>query len=1043
MSLACLRKVIAVAVLGLVSSAVAGAQQTQRATITGRVTDQESGQPIQDVRVFVLGTTLGAATDQEGRYTIRGAPPGTVEVRAIRIGYQESKKPVSLTAGETGTLDFALAKAALQLQEVVSTATGDARKVELGNSIAQVDVAKLTERAPITQMSDVLQARTPGVSVNQGTQTGGGAKIRIRGQGSLNLNNDPIYIIDGVRATSTVNASNPNATNNTLNQASNIFTGGVQPSRVQDLNPEEIESIEIVKGPSAATLYGTDAANGVVVIKTKRGRAGPARWTTYAEYGQLKDLNDYPTAYTLAGKNAAGAAATCVLRTVALGTCTVDSVRTQNNFTDPETTPLGTGNRGQYGLQVSGGSEAVRYFVSGEFEEETSPVTLPRFEKDRLLTEGFSLREEWMHPNNLKKRSFRANLNATLSPKIDVAVSTGYINLDQRYHLESNATGGLGSQIFGGPGHKLNGNVSGVGNPLRGYRAFTPGQLFQEFTGQKVNRFLGSVNVNWRPSSWLSNRANIGTDYTQQNDLDFLRNGQGAPLTSTYRDGFRDDSRTATTNLSFDLGSTANFQPRTWLNSKTTIGAQYISQASDLSEAYGEQLPPGATDLDDAVTHDGTEETTTQKTLGFFVEEALAFNDRLYVTGALRTDQNSAFGTNFQQVYYPKASISWIASQESFFPRPGWLDEFRLRAAYGASGTQPGPNDGLRSFETTSVNYKAEDISGLQFLAIGNKDLKPERATELETGFDARFLQSRVNLELTYYHKRTKDALINAIVPPSYGAAINVRSNLGAVRNVGWEVLLNSQVIDNQQLGWDVTVTGSTNKNTLLSLGGLPPVVGTLTRAQVGYPLFGFWARQITWEDKNGDGILVGDTASSKTEVFVADSNTYIGSSAPTRLATLSSGVEFLHRQLRLSALADYKGGHRLYNNTERIRCQSRRNCKGMNDQNAPLWEQARTVALLDIPGKSTLAGYFEKADFVRLREMSLTYSPSGDLAARLFKARTASFTFSARNLAVWTDYSGVDPEIDRLAATGTEVPEEFQTLGPNSYFLFRVNLGF
>ncbi|HVE79510.1 MAG TPA: hypothetical protein VNA89_11635, partial [Gemmatimonadaceae bacterium] len=181
----------------------------------------------------------------------------------------------------------------------------------------------------------------------------------------------------------------------------------------------------------------------------------------------------------------------------------------------------------------------------------------------------------------------------------------------------------------------------------------------------------------------------------------------------------------------------------------------------------------------------------------------------------------------------------------------------------------------------------------------------------------------------------------------------------------------------------------------------------------------------------------------ANSEVIVEDSSQFVGSSAPTRLATLNTGLEFLGRQFRFSTLLDYKGGHRLYNNTERIRCQSRRNCRGLNDATAPLWQQARVVALLNATNRQSFAGFFEEADFIRLRELSLTFTPGGDAVTRLFRARSANITLAARNLAVWTKYSGIDPELDISAADGSEVPNEFQTLGPSTYWTLRVNLGF
>ncbi|MBK9979407.1 MAG: hypothetical protein IPP20_16075 [Gemmatimonadetes bacterium] len=217
--------------------------------------------------------------------------------------------------------------------------------------------------------------------------------------------------------------------------------------------------MEIVKGPSAATLYGTDAANGVVLITTKRGRAGTARWTIYGEGGMIKDNNTYPTNYTIFGTRVSNGSKLaingCNLPLVSSGFCTIDSVAKYNLFEDPDVTPLGTGYRNQYGLQLSGGNDLVRYFVSGEREDETGMLELPAFERRRLDTLNIPIRDWTERPNVLGKNSVRANINAAVSPKLDLSASTGFINLAQRYSLESNATAGLGSQAFGGPGCKI------------------------------------------------------------------------------------------------------------------------------------------------------------------------------------------------------------------------------------------------------------------------------------------------------------------------------------------------------------------------------------------------------------------------------------------------------------------------------------------------------------------------------------------------------------------------------------------------------------
>ena len=1025
----------AAAFLALAAGTLA-AQGTQ-GSISAIVKDA-AGKPLDQAQVVIVGTTLGGLTNVEGRFSFRAVAPGTVTVRALRVGYAEQKKVVTVAAGQAATVEFALSEVALTLAPVVTTATGEIRRTELGNAIASIDVAKVTETSPVTNVNDLLNSRTAGVTVTGGTQTGSGARIRIRGQNSLSLSNDPIFIIDGVRMTSNIGSSN-------------LFTGGAQPSRLGDLNPEDIESMEIVKGPSAATLYGTDAANGVILITTKRGRAGQARWTVYGEQGMIRDQNVYPTNYTIFGRNKATGAALaingCNLPLVSSGFCSIDSVAKYNLFTDPDVTPLGTGYRNQYGLQLSGGNDAVRYFVSGEREDETGMLELPAFERRRLDTLNLPIRDWTERPNALGKNSVRANINATVSPKLDISASTGFINLAQRFSLESNATAGLGSQAFGGPGCKICAPDRLVGSgvlatPLYGYRAWTPGYTWQEKTGQRVNRFIGSFNANWRPTSWLQNRLTVGNDYTNRIDDNLLYRGEGPPITANYRLGFKSNSRTDLRNFTVDLGSTASYAWQDWLNLKTTAGVQYINYLFELNSASGTQLSPGAQTAGAGAVPSAGEATTLQKTLGLFVEQSAAINDRLFLTAAVRTDQNSAFGTNFQQVYYPKGSVSWVVSDESFFPKWDALNQFRLRAALGSSGVQPGPNDALRFFSAGVSNYRGVDQPAVTYSAIGNPNLQPERSTEFETGFDAKFLNNRYSFELTYYSKTTSDAIISAIQPPSIGGPTTQRQNIGSVKNWGWEGLLSAQVIDTKHFAWDVSLNGSTNSNRLESLGGTPPQLGVTTRAVQGYPLFGLWARAITgWKDKNGDKILTYSADPNLNEVFVADTFSFRGYGQPRHMVTWTNGIDLLSRRLRIQTMLDYRGGHLWYNNTERIRCVSRQNCNGLQNPNASFEEQAMVVATRNHPSAS-LDGFMQKGDFIRFREATVQYNLSPSLSQRVFRSRAVSLLLTGRNLARWTQYRGVDPENDYQVTTGADTPGgDFQGLGLPTYYILRVNI--
>jgi TonB-linked SusC/RagA family outer membrane protein len=1033
---------VGVAVVMLLSLTTVHAQQPTNVSV--RVLETGTGRPIDQAQVAVAGTLIGGLTNAEGRVVIRGAPAGPQTIRVLRVGYAEAKQAINIRAGEENALEINLSRVAVDLSPVVVTATGSQLRREVGNTVATIDAVKQVELAPITTVADLLAARTSNLVVTTGTQTGSGSRTRIRGVASMSLSNEPIFVIDGIRMTSDVGSSS-------------LFTGGAQPSRISDINPDEIESIEIVKGPSAAALYGTAAANGVVVIQTKRGRPGQARWTTYLEGGMLKDQNTYPTAYTLFGKATPTSTTQlgfnqCNLQRVGIGTCFVDSVAALNLFENDSLTPLGTGNRYQAGVQLTGGTDAVRYFLSGEREEEIGIMELPEFERSRLVREAAVLHDHLERPNALARNSVRANLNSAINQKLDFSLSSAWTNIDSRFSLESNATAGLGSQAFGGPGCikclpdrvvQAQAGQPALNTPLYGYRAWTPGYSWQERASQLVNRFLLSGTANYRPKSWWQVRGTVGDDFTDRIDDNLLMNGEGPPITATYRNGFKSNVRTDIRNTTVDLGSTMQYNFRPWLSFKTTGGAQYTASTFSQNQANGTELPPGAQTPNGAVTRTASQGTTLQRTIGFFVEEAASINDRLFLSAAVRTDQNSAFGTNYQRVYYPRASLAWVLSDEPFFPEFGFLNELRIRSAYGASGVQPGPNDALRFFGTSLQSIRATDQSGLQISALGNPELKPERSTEWESGFDAKMLDSRVNFELTYYNKRTKDALISAIVAPSAGSAGSVRRNIGAVGNQGWEFQVNTMLLDRAALGWDMTVSYSTNANKVISLGGTPEQKGTTNWVSEGYPINAFFENPILgYEDKNGDGLITywGGADSAKNEIFVGDTDVFLGYNQPRFIGSLTTGFDLLNRKVRLQTLFDYRGGHKWYNNTERIRC-TRPNCSGRMNPDGTLEEKAATTAALEHPAR-TNAGYFQDGEYVRWRELSLQYTMSESIASRFFRARGASVVGAIRNVKLWTAYRGVDPESDFTGASG-DSPSEFQTLGPPSYFTIRFNFIF
>jgi TonB-linked SusC/RagA family outer membrane protein len=994
--------VVLCAMLLVLGSSGVSAQET---AISGRVTDAQSGQPIGAAHISVIGSNHVALTNAEGRYTLRSVPPGMLTVRVLSIGYGEATQQVRVTPGETAALDFSLRPSAIALSPVVVTATGEQRRVEVGNAIAYVNASEVMQTRAVTNMADLLTSRAAGVQVIPGNQTGAGVRVRVRGNSSISLTNNPIYIIDGVRIEGTTGSLS-------------VGVGGTTPARINDITPDEIESIEIARGPSASTLYGTAAANGVIVIRTKRGIAGRPQWTYHTEQTAITDRNDYPDAYwgwrtgpTAGTTSSRTNFVQCFLTQVAAGVCAQDSVTMYNLHKDKEATPYGVGYRQAHGLQVRGGTEALRYFVHGEWEDESGRLKVPEFDQRWLAARGLELRPEQRNPNALNRISARSNVDIDVSPTLSIGLNSSYINQLLRLpRSDDSGVPGLATNTYGGHGYKYMFNAAG--DTLHGYRTVTPREIYGTTTEQAINRVIGAVSANWRPRDWLTSRALFGLDFISRKDWQLCRFME-CPVSGQDHLGFKRDNRTTFGSYSMDAALTANRTFTPSLDGRTTVGVQFNRSTFDRNGATGRELPPGASTVSAGAIREADEVNNESRTLGAYVEQHVAWQDRVFVTGALRSDRNSAFGADFKTVFYPKLSVSWVLSDEPFFPAPEWLSQLRLRTAYGASGVQPGTTAAVEFFSDATYLGESGELPGLIYTALGNRQLKPERSTEVEVGVDGTLWNGRMSAELTYYNKNSRDALISRVLPPSLGTGATARfENLGHVRNWGWEALLDLQLIQRRSFGWDLSVNGSTNSNELVSLGGVPPIITTTQRNIEGYPLFGWWTRPlISYEDKDGNGIISWNANPQLSELVVGDTAEFRGYSMPRHEVAATTGFDFLNRRLRLATMLDYKGGHLIYNNTERIRCASGNNCRGLIDPQAPFFEQARTVAVRQF-GTSALGAFFEKGDFIRWRELALTYTVPESFANRIFRGRSLVATAAARNLGIlWTEYTGVDPE--------------------------------
>ncbi len=1005
----------------------------QGAAITGRVIDRATQQPVSSAQVQIVGTQRGARTAEDGTYRIPNAPTGTFEVRAMRIGYTFSGQTVNVGTDATAVANFSLAPSATSLDEVVVSATGETqRRRESGVSTARIDTSRV-RMANVQNFSDVLSSRAAGVVVQQaGGETGGSSRVRIRGSNSIQLSNDPLLIIDGVRVNNNANSSA-------------IGTGGQTPSRFNDINPEDIENVEVIKGPAAAALYGTAASNGVIQVTTKRGKAGKTRWTTSAEYGTVRESGIYPDNFTQIGTNLAGTAriTNCNLDAQARRACLpkADSLASTNPIAN--NSPFRDGWREQFGVNVGGGGDVAQYYFGGDFE-----------------------REEGVYATNwLRKTNLRANFNSQPRSNLTLAINSGYLSSRQRRPQNDNNTlGAISGALIGKafdcslPRAELSCGVDTLG---RGYRtANHPSTRFMAIdTRQNVEHFIGSGNATWQPRSWLSLIGTGGYDLIARDDNETWPSGViEVFVPQGYRQKANAQIRTYTGNGS----AVGTFQPASDLRFVSTAGVQWGREVFTRTDAYGETLLAGTSSLGGTSTAFTIGESNSDiVTIGGLFQQRVEWRDKVFLSAAIRADKNSNFGVNLPFVRYPAVQGSWVLSDESFFPKTNAINSLRLRAAYGQSGQRPDFRQADRFFSPVAVSVGGVDVSGVTLGGAGNANLKPERTREFEFGFETSLIGDRVGLEFTRYKKKTGDALIGRRLAPSVGATTTQLVNLGEVENKGYEYLVDLRPVDSRAVKASLLINGSVNDNKVKDLGkdalGNPitPIIfglgGDTQRHQAGYPLGGYWARQIvSFEDKNGDGIIsrvncptYGTTTNTQIvggpacEIVLTDSAVYSGNPLGRTELSLTPSVTLMG-WLNVQALFDHRGGLTLNNSTGYFRCNTGPNeCLAVQSKTAPLEEQARAISTF----MGTRGAYFESANFWKLRELSMTLSAPKSLASSL-RVGGVSLTVAGRNLKTWTDYKGLDPELNTSSASNFNTAD-FLTQPPVKYWVTRLNITF
>lgn len=746
----------------------------QAGSIGGTVTDAASGRPVPGAQVFIKGTNIGTTTGESGRYIIPNVAPGAKTVGVRQLGFAAQEQQVTVVAGQRATLDFALGTKAISLSEVVVTGTATATEVrKIGNSVASLNVAELSEKAPILSVDQLVKGRTPGVIMNIGQSTvGTPGQIKIRGTKSVSLPSDPVIYIDGVK----INNSDDRP----------IFIGGQGINRLADINPAEIDRVEIVRGAAAATLYGTQGSNGVIQIFTKRGRTGAPEWLFEGEGGyERMPTNRFP------GR----------LWTQFTGP-------TGYRAHDPKEI-VDNGRYERYMAQVSGGSESVTYFTSLAFQGQNASI---------------APNANWNHATTT-----RTNITAVLTPKLSVSARGGFTFNKLRINDTDNALHGLYSQVVAGlpysatPERKwgerfgnfyANQTVENIQNVLRNTTGFTMDYRMRENFAQNL-----TLGIDW-----------FGDEF--QKYFPYAYQGSGNKL------GSKNNITRSVREVTFDYKGSLSNKLSSSLTSEFSYGAQGIFFTQNRVTGSGTDFPaPGVRTVSAAATRTAAEDRVETTNAGLFVQETFGVADKIFIAAGVRVDGNSAFGNDFNYQWYPKASVAYSLGQEDFWPK-GVIPTMKLRVAYGTSGQAPSQFAADRTFTPVSAQNGQPAVTPNN---LGDPDLGPETSREIEVGFDAGLLGDRLGIEFTYFDQTTNDALIRKNEPPSSGFLNAQLTNIGQTKSSGVELSVNGNILSRARQELNARVNFATFKSEITDLGGVAPFFVNDARIVKGYPVNSIW----------------------------------------------------------------------------------------------------------------------------------------------------------------------------------------------------------
>ncbi len=1075
------------------SSREAASQAT--GTVEGTITDGSTGRPLAGAQMTLVGSPFRTITLDNGTFRIPAVPAREWRVQARLIGYAPISRTITVLADQTVRVDIVLSKSAVELEQVVVTGTGQAVEVKkLGNTVATL---RPPENTLINSVADVLTGREPGVvgSVGSG-MTGEGTAIRIRGNASLSQSNEPIVFIDGVRMNS--------------GGGLGIGTGGGgQPSRIDDIDPTTIDRIEVLKGAAAATLYGSEASNGVIQIFTKRGSQGAPRWNVQF----TQEASRFPNTV----KPNAGFARSAAQATQ-LSEHWGQTIRPYEVFEVPifRDNLTETGAASTAALQVEGGGDRVQYFASGRYQGENGP-----FGGTDLFPSAVGPAVE----DELRRIQTSLNLQLLPTSKLRVGIRNSYFNVFQQIPENNNNIYGTSSLSYMARPELANCAASslvvsgsrprcaGLGNPF-GNQAFMG---VREAMGQRnesnTSRFNGVIDGAYTITSDWNVNASWGYDITQQRDVGFSPFGYNVDgITAQTVDGNRAVSELWNRVLTFDAKTGYNRRLSDRLNTSWIAGVQVFNTRITSTSGFSQTFPgPGIEIVGAGASNISTGEGfSTNITGGYFGQSQLEWNDWAFVTIGGRYDFASAFGRDAGGVFMPKLSLSIVPSD-----RASWtsstLSTFRLRGAIGQAGRQPGAFDRF----TTFGSLAGEVGAGLAPSQLGNNDLKPEISTEIEGGFELGLFNDRFGVDFTYWDRTVNDALVPRQFPYSGGFRFSQLSNIGRLEASGLEMALRGRVTQQRSFSLDLFVNAAYLQQTVADMGGAPDIKVGYFRyrgfIKEGDPLGSLYEPQLARACPSGNTPAT-NSAGNPIACFGPDEfpiNFQGRGSAATRAQLLdyfsqprslkNSGVQstlqplladyqgtgnvleqragktipdwtgafggsaLIGERWRVATNFEYRTGFVIQNLTDGFRS-SQHPSIGSNTR-----DYAEIESILENPASTpeqrlaasqVYVSQFrrllepglnqaEPGDFVRLRELSFTYTASPSLATRL-GARSLALTLSGRNLWVWTRYSGVDPEVNAISPFGSSAIENNFLQATDAFgvpiprrFAFTVNYGF